>query len=93
MSDVPGKEEVEKVAAKLTKPQRTALWNLRPNGRDTFVGGWQRAPHDGWRRAGQACTNLCVKGLAEKDVEDFSVLYRLTPLGLAVRAHLQEKKP
>lgn len=85
-------DDVAIVAAGLTKAQHTALWNLGC-GEPEFETGWRRAPHDGWRHAGQACTNLVGKGLAEKDVEDFAILYRLTPLGLSVRDHiLKEQK-
>ena len=76
------------ITAGLTKAQRTALWNLGCGVPD--FGNWRYAPFDGWRRAGQACTNLVRKGLAEKYVEDIGVFYRLTPLGLAVRASLHD---
>ena len=81
--------DVERIAEGLTEAQHTALWNLGC-GEPDFAHGWRRAPFDGWRRAGQACTNLSQKGLAEKEVEDHAVMYRLTPLGLAVRSHLMK---
>ena len=83
--------DIEAIARGLTKARLTALWNLGANeGRD----GWQPAPHDGWRKSGQACSGLVSTGLAEKGynrrISPPPPEYRLTPLGLAVRAYLLE---
>ena len=80
------------IAKGLTKARKTALWNLGTQpGRD----GWQPAPRDGWRRSGQACSQLVKIDLAERQMNGRIMPpqpeYRLTPLGLAVRAHLQEQ--
>jgi hypothetical protein len=73
------------IARGLTKAQRTALWNLG------LERGWQLPPHDGWRRAGLACCGLFDKGLANRTVEKRVSLYRLTPLGLEVRAIIEQE--
>ncbi len=76
--------DIAAIAKGLTKAQYTACWNL-------LNGEWKLAPHDGWRRAGQACSSLCDKCLAEKRAGHASQsVYRLTPLGIAVRQHLIE---
>jgi len=81
-------EDAYEIAESLTKARRTALWNLGCRGNE-----WQLAPHDGWRRAGNACAGLVKIGLAEKAPPGtrFSdaPAYRLNERGLAVRAHLQ----
>lgn len=81
-------EDVEKIAAGLTKAQETACWNL--------TGEWSLAPHDGWRRSGQACSSLARLGLAERAspgtrFQD-APAYRLNPQGLSVQAALRSRK-
>ncbi len=75
------------IARGLSKARKTALWNLGVEpGRD----GWQPAPHDGWRRSGQACSQLVHIGLAERQMNGRIMPpqpeYRLTAEGKAVRA-------
>jgi hypothetical protein len=70
------------IATRLTKARRTALWNMHTDD------GWDLAPHDGWRRAGLACAGLCDQGLAQRSTINGAWHYRLTPLGLTVRAAL-----
>lgn len=82
-------DDVREIVAGLTKAQHTALWNMgisKPS--EEFANGWRLAPHDGWRRAGQACSSLVTKGLADKLIGDQGIMYRLTPLGLRVRVSL-----
>jgi hypothetical protein len=81
--------EVERIARELTKAQHTALWNL---GTSPGHDGWQPAPHDGWRRSGQACSNLCRVGLSDRRMNGRTnppePQYRLTPFGIRVRQYL-----
>ncbi len=80
----PTPESVKALADGLTKAQRVAIQKM--------TDGWGLAPYDGWRRSGQACTSLKRLGLAEKAAAGCrftdAPAYRLTPLGILVRAHI-----
>ncbi len=81
-------EDVAAVAAGLTKAKRFACLNM--------TDAWGLAPYDGRRRAGQACSALCRLGLADRASPGIrfsdAPAYRLTALGLAVRAHLTDQE-
>lgn len=90
----PNPEQSERLlalAGELTKAQRTALHNLSVC-HERRPWDWHEAPHDGWRRAGAACNALWRLELAKIGGRRKGLsLYRLTPLGLALVAHLRAR--
>jgi hypothetical protein len=68
--------EIERIAAGLTKAQRAAVIACTPEGKLSYHGNY-------WR----AAPGLYRKGLAKASL----VPTYLTPLGIAVRAHLANK--
>ena len=80
---------VAEIARGLTKAQRECVLVID-------------ATHDRpwwWRRRSKnppsapALESAIRAGLVVKEAEDFAMLYRLTPIGLAVRAHLTQEQP
>jgi hypothetical protein len=82
-----GGPDIAKIAAGLTKAQREALSALSPE--------WQPAPSGVTRQSVAALKwDLCERGWPHgRKINCSPVEYRLTPLGLAVRAHLKEPTP
>lgn len=84
------REGLVELADRLTPAQYTALWNMQPRGTN-----WQLAPHDGWRRAGQACSNLCKLGYAERSSPGTrfadAPAYRLTDNGAELASFIRAR--
>ena len=81
--------DVAEIARGLTKAQRACV---------LAIDGTHNRPW-WWRRrcktppSAPALESAIRAGLVEKMAEDFAMLYRLTPLGLAVRAYLTQEQP
>ena len=81
--------DAKAIAAGLTKAQRACVLAIDV----THNRPWW------WRRrcktppSAPALESAIRAGLVEKMAEDFAMLYRLTPLGLAVRAYLTQAQP
>ena len=88
--------DIAKMAQKLTEAERNVvLWHKIPRGADPVRYIAARGIGDLWRKGKDWETQrvLLNKGILERRYSRGEELFRLTPIGLAVRAHLTQEQP